>query len=81
MVFYPLSLSGLSQIKSICNGLGKDYNPNVYKPFLGVRRRYLETAFGVIREKHGTIDAYLADSLGVYADLRDTLVARLVGQG
>lgn len=58
---------------------GKDYAPDVYKPFLGVRGRYLETAFGVIRAEYGTLDEYLAGALGVDAPLREKLVARLVG--
>jgi len=32
----------------------------------------------VIREKHGTIDAYLGDALGVGDELRAKLVERLV---
>lgn len=56
----------------------KNYEPDVYKPFLGVRGRYLETAFGVIRDRHGSLDAYLADALGVDDTMRAQLVARLV---
>jgi len=57
---------------------GKDYTPEVYKPFLGVRGRYLETSFGVMRETHGTIDAYLAEALGVGVEIREKLITRLI---
>ena len=57
---------------------GKDYTPEVYKPFLGVRGRYLETAFGVMRQTHGTIDAYLAEALGVGTQIREKLITRLI---
>jgi protein tyrosine/serine phosphatase len=57
---------------------GKDYAPDVYKPFLGVRARYLKSAFSVVRAKHGSLDSYLADALDVNDALRDTLVKRLV---
>lgn len=57
--------------------IGKDYEPDVYKPFLGVRERYLETAFGVMCDRHGSMDAYLAEALGVTEALRETLVMRL----
>jgi len=58
--------------------IGKDYAPGVYKPFLGVRGRYLETAFGVMRAEYGSLEAYLGEALGVDAALQETLVARLV---
>ncbi len=59
--------------------LDKDYEPEVYQPFLGVRRKYLQTAWHTIIEQNGSIDAYLADALGVTSALSDKLVARLVG--
>ena len=59
--------------------LDKDYEPEVYQPFLGVRRKYLQTAWCTIIEENGAIDAYLADALGVTNALRKKLVARLVG--
>lgn len=57
---------------------GKDYEPDVYKPFLGVRARYLETAFDVIDAKHGSVDAYLVDALGVDTSLQARIRARLL---
>ena len=60
------------------NLLDKDYEPEVYQPFLGVRRKYLQTAWRTIIEANGSIDAYLADALGVTDALREKLVARLV---
>lgn len=56
----------------------KDYTPDVYKPFLGVRARYLETALGTICQANGSVDAYLQDALGVGDALKTQIVARLV---
>ncbi|HAO36525.1 MAG TPA: protein-tyrosine-phosphatase, partial [Hyphomonas sp.] len=39
---------------------------------------YLDTAFNVIHDKHGTIDAYLADVLGVDDVAQERLRARLL---
>jgi len=59
--------------------LDKNYDDDVYRPFLGVRTRYLETALQTIRKDAGSIDAYLEQALGVDAALRSSLVDRLVG--
>lgn len=61
------------------NMLGKDYNGDVYRPFLGVRGRYLETAVTCIREEYGTVDDYLAEALNVDDVMRAKLIERLVG--
>ena len=53
--------------------LGKEYEPDVYRPFMGVRGRYLDTAVTVINDKHGSIDAYLAEALGVGGAEQDRL--------
>jgi len=45
---------------------------------VGVNPAYLEAAFQVIRDAHGSIDAYLEDALGVDAALRERLHARLL---
>ncbi len=58
--------------------LNKAYPPDVYRPFLGVRGRYLETAFEAIREHYTSLDAYLDQALGVDKSMREKLVARLV---
>ena len=49
--------------------LKKDYAGEVYRPFMGVHVRYLETAFQTI----GNIDAYLTDTLGLGVARQDTL--------
>jgi protein-tyrosine phosphatase len=46
---------------------------------VSVRPEYLETAFGVIKEQYGSIDAYLEQALGVDAALRERLHERLLG--
>ncbi|MEM6410613.1 MAG: tyrosine-protein phosphatase [Pseudomonadota bacterium] len=60
------------------NMLGTTYDADVYRPFLGVRARYLETALASIRKESGSVDAYLADTLGVDDGVRDVLVGRFV---
>ena len=59
--------------------LGKDYAREVYQPFLGVRGKYLQTAWAAITQANGSIDAYLKDALGVTDALRGQLITRLVG--
>ena len=46
---------------------------------VSVEAAYLETAFSVIEARHGSIDAYLEDGLGIDAALRGQVSARLVG--
>jgi len=60
------------------NAIGKNYSNEVYKPFLGVRERYLRTALATIVEKAGSIDAYLSDVLGVTDDMQSDIRARLI---
>jgi len=57
---------------------GKEYAPEVYRPFLGVRGRYLETALAAMRKSQGSVDGYLRNMLGVEDSLREQIVARLV---
>ncbi len=45
---------------------------------VSVNAAYLETAFSVIREAHGSLDSYLTEVLGVDAALRERLQARLL---
>jgi len=61
--------------------LGKDYPGDVYRPFLGVRRPYLEAAFRAIEGEAGSIDSYLTDVLNVDEAMRAALRKRLVEPG
>ncbi|GAW41907.1 Tyrosine-protein phosphatase precursor [Brevundimonas sp. SH203] len=45
--------------------------------FLGVEAAYLEAALSEVEARHGSVDAYLRDALGVDDDRRDRIVARL----
>jgi protein-tyrosine phosphatase len=45
--------------------------------FMGVEPAYLEAAIGAITERHGSIDGYLEQALGVDAALRDRIAERL----
>ena len=58
--------------------LGKDYDAEVYRPFIGVRIPYLETAFEAIDKAHGNRDDYLASVLGVDDTKRERILSRLL---
>lgn len=60
------------------NMLGKDYPADVFRPFMGVRLRYLETAFATINERSGSLDAYLVDVLNVDEKMQDEIRGRLI---
>ncbi len=45
--------------------------------FLGVEPVYLETALAAATDRHGSIDGYLEQALGVDAEMRDQIGARL----
>lgn len=56
--------------------LGKAYPDQVYHPFVGVDADFLNAAFESIDRQSGTLDAYLTETLGVSAVMRDRLRAR-----
>lgn len=58
--------------------LGRNYDEDVFRPFMGVRLRYLETAFDTIERESGSVDAYLEADLGVTAQMHEALKARLL---
>lgn len=58
--------------------LGKSYEPEVYRPFMGVHPRYLETALTTIKSEVGSVDTYLVETLGVTQQMQDGLRARLI---
>ena len=45
--------------------------------FLGVEAAYLDVAFAAMEARHGSVEAYLEQALGVDAALRDRIAARL----
>jgi len=45
--------------------------------FLGVEAAYLEAALAEVEARHGSVDAYLRDALGVDTARRDRIVERL----
>ncbi|MEL7108076.1 MAG: tyrosine-protein phosphatase [Pseudomonadota bacterium] len=53
--------------------IGKDYDHDVYQPFVGVHERFLSAAFDSIAEQSGDLDTYLAETLGVGTAERDQL--------
>jgi protein tyrosine/serine phosphatase len=45
---------------------------------MGVEAEYLETAFAVLEDRHGSVEGYLEAELGVNGALRERLRAQLV---
>ncbi|MEE2878064.1 MAG: tyrosine-protein phosphatase [Pseudomonadota bacterium] len=58
--------------------LEKNYADEVYRPFLGVERQFLEAAIASIKEQSGDIDTYLATTLGVDQAKRERLRAKFL---
>jgi protein tyrosine/serine phosphatase len=58
--------------------VGKTVDEAGLRVAVSVNAAYLETAFSVIREAHGSLDSYLGEALGVDAALRERLQARLL---
>jgi protein-tyrosine phosphatase len=58
--------------------VGKTVDEAGLRVAVSVNAAYLETAFAVIREAHGSLDGYLGEVLGVDAALRERLQARLL---
>jgi protein tyrosine/serine phosphatase len=47
--------------------IGKNYPAEVFKPFVGVNVDFLQSALESVIDRAGSVDAYLADTLGVGA--------------
>jgi protein tyrosine/serine phosphatase len=45
---------------------------------LTVTPEYLNTAFAAIEARHGTLEAYLRDAIGVTSERRQKIIERLV---
>jgi protein tyrosine/serine phosphatase len=59
--------------------VGQTVADDALRVAVGVHPEYLETAFGVIKDRHGSLDAYLTEVLGVDAALRARIHERLLG--
>lgn len=66
--------AGADTIRAISGDLDED----VLRVLMGVEPEYLEAAFAAIEEKHGSIDGYLEEALGVDEAMKDRLRAALV---
>lgn len=58
--------------------LGKSYDADVYRPFMGVRRVYLETALAAMRANHGSPLGYVREVLGVTDGMTEQLKDKLL---
>ena len=69
----------LDEIAEMFNAhIGKAYEPEVFRPFIGVRLPYLETALATIVDEVGSLDTYLSDTLGVTKAQQDTIRDKLL---
>jgi protein tyrosine/serine phosphatase len=66
--------SGMATITEVTGQL----DPEVLRVLMGVEAEYLESAFAMMEEKHGSIDAYLQEALGVDEAMKVRLHAALV---
>ena len=48
------------------------------RALIGVHPHFLETSFAAIRSKHGSVEGYAQEVLGVTPQLRENLIERLV---
>ncbi len=58
--------------------LGANHEADVYRPFMGVRRTYLENAFETMIAAHGSPLGYAREVLGVDEAMKDTLKRRFL---
>jgi protein tyrosine/serine phosphatase len=58
---------------------GRSATDAAVRAFLGVEPAFLAAAFAEIRARHGSLDAYLSQVLGIDAALRERVEARLLG--
>ena len=58
--------------------LEKNYEGDVYRPFLGVERQFLEAAIASIKEHSGDLDTYLSKTLGVDSTKRELIRDKLL---
>ncbi len=66
--------AGADTIKAVA----REMDPAILRVIMGVEPEYMESAFAMIAEKHGSIDGYLRDVLGADDALRGRLRERLV---
>lgn len=59
---------------------GRKASAAAVQAFLGVQEAFLAAAFDEIERRHGSVDAYLEQALGVDGALRDRIAARLHGE-
>ncbi|MFJ6196466.1 tyrosine-protein phosphatase [Micromonospora sp. NPDC092111] len=55
-----------------------ELDPAAVEPVLEARPEYLDAAYDEVRRAHGTFDAYLADGLGITAEIRAALRTHLL---
>jgi len=64
--------------KAIRANYGLHMSDAAVRALMSVEAEYLDAAFAAIREQHGSVEAYLAETLGVTAERRGQIAAALV---
>lgn len=62
----------------LSEAFGFDMSAEAVRVFLGVKAGYLQTAFEAIEARHGSVDAYLEEVLGVTPEQRALIADRLL---
>ncbi|MCB2049090.1 MAG: tyrosine-protein phosphatase [Novosphingobium sp.] len=65
--------AGMETVKGVNNGMTDE----AARAIMGVEPEYLEAAFAAIEEKHGSLDAWLAEALGLDEAAREKLRAAI----
>ena len=64
--------------KVVRHAYGRTLDDAEVRTLMMVEAAYLDAAFAAIRDRHGALEAYLRDMLGVDAARRDAIAARLI---
>jgi protein tyrosine/serine phosphatase len=64
--------------RRLAEAFGREPSTEAVRVFLGVHASWLETAFAAIEGRHGSVEAYLEQVLGLTPDRREALAERLL---
>ena len=53
-------------------------DPVIWEPLIRAEHAYLDAMFGTLEQRHGSVDGYLMDILGVDAALKASMAQQLL---
>ncbi|WP_295633647.1 tyrosine-protein phosphatase [Novosphingobium sp.] len=65
--------------RHVRSGFGRDMDMDAVRTLMSVHPEFLDTAFAAIEARHGNIEAYAADMLGVTPDMIAQMKQNLIG--